>query len=457
MKRCSESTLYISCQGTGISKSLNIVSVSRAKNMHVRICMYEIKDIIPVETSSDWWKYLLGILLLVGLGFLAFWLFKKYYKKPEKAEEIVYTSPIEKATSLLQQLERKELIQRGEIKNYYSELTDIARTYIEEEIHIPAMESTTSELIVSLRNVAKNKKLKLSKETLENLEKVLNQADLVKFAKVKPLDFEIEEDKKRITSTIVTIHKSVPTEVEKEDELEAWNEQQKELARIQKLKKQKQKRIITTIGIISGILMISLISLIYIKGFDYVKDNILGNETKELLEGEWILSEYGNPGVIVETPQVLKRIDAKKVLPKNAYAILKEMQMFEFGALNQKLYIGISTNKFKKETEINFDTVLDGITKNWEKLGAQNILFKQEEFNTDKGVTGVKAYGTMTVIDKNKGESERMYYEILLFKQDGGLQQIIVSHREGDEYGKKIGERIINSAELKQAQQQWKK
>lgn len=433
------------------------VEVADVKVDTLKQKMYEIKDIIPVETSSDWWKYLLGILLLVGLGFLAFWLFKKYYKKPEKAEEIVYTSPIEKATSLLQQLERKELIQRGEIKNYYSELTDIVRTYIEEEIHIPAMESTTSELIVSLRNVAKNKKLKLSKETLENLEKVLNQADLVKFAKVKPLDFEIEEDKKRITSTIVTIHKSVPTEVEKEDELEAWNEQQKELARIQKLKKQKQKRIITTIGIISGILMISLISLIYIKGFDYVKDNILGNETKELLEGEWILSEYGNPGVIVETPQVLKRIDAKKVLPKNAYAILKEMQMFEFGALNQKLYIGISTNKFKKETEINFDTVLDGITKNWEKLGAQNILFKQEEFNTDKGVTGVKAYGTMTVIDKNKGESERMYYEILLFKQDGGLQQIIVSHCEGDEYGKKIGERIINSAELKQAQQQWKK
>jgi len=45
-----------------------------------------------------------------------------------------------------------------------------------------------------------------------------------------------------------------------------------------------------------------------------------------------------------------------------------------------------------------------------------------------------------------------MYYEILLFKQDGGLQQIIVAHREGDESGKKIGERVIKSAELKQAQ-----
>ena len=433
------------------------VEVADVKVDTLKQKMYEIKDVIPVESSSDWWKYLLGILLLVGLGFLAFWLFKKYYKKPEKVEEIVYTSPIEKATSLLQQLERKELIQRGEIKNYYSELTDIARTYIEEEIHIPAMESTTSELIASLRNVAKNKKLKLSKETLENLEKVLNQADLVKFAKVKPLDFEIEEDKKRITSTIVTIHKSVPTVVEKDDELEAWNEQQRELARIQKLKKQKQKRIIVSIGIVSGILIISLISVIFFKGLDYVKDNILGNETKELVEGEWVLSEYGNSGVIVETPKVLKRMDVTKFLPKDAFAVLKEMQMFGYGSLTDSFYVVVSTNKFKKETEVNFDTVLQGITNTWEKIGAQNILFKQEEFNTGKGVTGVKAYGTMTVIDKNKGESERMYYEILLFKQDGGLQQIIVAHREGDEYGKKIGVRIINSAELKQAQQQWKK
>ncbi|WP_298139977.1 BatD family protein [Flavobacterium sp.] len=433
------------------------VEVADVKVDTLKQKMYEIKDIIPVETSSDWWKYLLAFLILVGLGFLAFWLFKKYYKKPEKAEEIVYTSPIEKATSLLQQLERKELIQRGEIKNYYSELTDIARTYIEEEIHIPAMESTTSELIVSLRNVAKNKKLKLSKETLENLEKVLMQADLVKFAKVKPLDFEIEEDKKRITSTIVTIHKSVPTMVEKDDELEAWNEQQRELARIQKLKKQKQKRIIVSIGVVSGVLMISLISLILFKGFDYVKDNILGNETKELVEGEWVLSEYGNPGVIIETPKVLKRMDVTKFLPKDAFAVLKEMQMFGYGSLTDSFYVVVSTNKFKKETEVNFDTVLQGITNTWEKTGAQNILFKQEEFNTGKGVTGVKAYGTMTVIDKENGDSERMYYEILLFKQDGGLQQIIVAHREGDQYGKKIGVRIINSAELKQAQQQWKK
>lgn len=410
--------------------------------------MYDVKDVAQVETSSIWWKYLLGILLLVGIAALAYWLIKKYQNQP-KEEEPVYTSPIEKATSLLQQLETKELWQKGEVKGYYSELTDIVRNYIEEEIEIPAMESTTSELIAELRRVANQKKLKLSKETLENLEKVLMQADLVKFAKVKPLDFEIEEDKKRISSTIVTIHNAIPTVVEETDELEAWNEQQRELARIQKLKKQKQVRIITTIGVVVTIIFISLLTLIYVKGWDYVKDNLIGHPTKELVEGEWIYSEYGNPGVKIETPKVLKRMDASKMLPKETYAVLKEMQMFGYGSMFESFNIVVSTAKFKQETEVNFDTVLEGNTKSWEAMGAQNILFKQEEFNTDKGISGVKAYGTMVMLDKIQNKSQKLYYEILLFKQEGGLQQIVVSYKEGDEYGKLILDRIINSAELK--------
>lgn len=413
--------------------------------------MYDIKDIAQVDSPlGNWWIYILVLLVLAVAGFFIY----KYIKNKQseaKEEAIVFKSPIEKATTLLQQLEGKELWQKGEIKYYYSELTDIARNYIEEEIHIPAMESTTSELIEALRKAAKQQKLKLSNETVENLEKVLKQADLVKFAKVKPLDFEIEEDKKRISNSIVTIHKSIPEIVEVDDELTQWNEQQKELARIQKLKKQKRNRIISTIAILFGMLFLFMCGLIYFKGLDYVKDNVLGHPTKELVEGKWIYSEYGNPGVKVETPKVLKRIDAAKMLPKDAAALIKEMQTFGYGSLLEDFYITVSTVTYKQETQIDLDKTAEGYLKIMESQGAQNIIVKTEDFDTQKGIAGKKAYGTMTVLNKIKGKSTKMYYELLLFSQNGGLQTILVMHREEDKYGQQIAERMLNSVELQTA------
>jgi hypothetical protein len=60
------------------------------------------------------------------------------------------------------------------------------------------MESTTSELITGLRAASVRKKTVSFKDTIANLERVLKQADLVKFAKSKPLDFEITEDRNKI-------------------------------------------------------------------------------------------------------------------------------------------------------------------------------------------------------------------------------------------------------------------
>ena len=428
------------------------VEVNDVKVDTLKQKMYDIKDIAKVNSPlGSWWIYLLILLAIGVIGYFVYKYIKKRQSQP-KVEAIVYTSPIEKATSLLQQLEKKELWQKGEIKNYYSELTDIARNYIEEEIHIPAMESTTSELIEGLRKAAKQKKLKLSNETVENLEKVLKQADLVKFAKVKPLDFEIEEDKKRISSSIVTIHKSIPEIVEDNDELALWNEQQKELARIQKLKKQKRVRIITTIGIVLGMLMLFVLGLIYFKGFDYVKDNFLGHPTKDLVEGEWVFSEYGNPGVKIETPKVLKRMDASKTLPKDAAALIKDMQLFVYGSMLDDFYITVATSSFKQEVQLDLDKAVEGSLKVMESQGAQNIIVKTEEFDTQQGITGKKSYGTMTVLDKVKGKSTKMYYEMLVFGQNNGLQQILILHREDDKYGQQIGERILNSVELKVTQ-----
>jgi hypothetical protein len=101
---------------------------------------------------------------------------------------------------------------------------------------------------------------------------------------------------------------------------------------------------------------------------------------------------------------------------------------------------------------LDLDKAVEGSLKVMESQGAQNIIVKTEEFDTQQGITGKKSYGTMTILDKVKGKSTKMYYEMLVFGQNNGLQQILILHREDDKYGQQIGERILNSVELKVTQ-----
>ncbi|MBA4317894.1 MAG: hypothetical protein C0412_05790 [Flavobacterium sp.] len=423
--------------------------------------MYDIKDIVPVKDGiGDWWKYLLGLLLLAGLGALGYWYFKKRQK--EKIEEEIYKTPIEKATNLLNNLEKKELWQQGEVKAYYSELTDIVRNYIEEAIEIPAMESTTSELIEGLKVASRKKKMKLSQETIENLFVVLKQADLVKFAKSKPLDFEITEDRKKIERAIVTLDKAIPVVVETEDDM-LLNEMQRQEQLKKELQKQRNKRIVIAAVSVFMVLFVTASFFIVTKGFDYVKDNVLGHPSKELLEGEWITSEYGNPSIRINTPKVLTRTDLTKVLPKNGMALIKDMQSFTYGSLGDNFYIMVSTLQYKKDpsageqaeqTQIDLPKSLESALQSLEAQGAQNMIVKQEDFETNEGaIKGIKGYGTFSKIDGENQSSTKFYYETLIFGQEGGLQQIIIVHEEGDKYANEISEKILNSVELQKAQQ----
>ncbi len=434
-----------------LSDSL-LVEVTNVQVDTLKQKMYDIKDIVPADNSiGDWWKYLLCLLVLGGLGAFVYWYIKK--RKGEKEIAEIFKTPIEKATSLLNKLEKKELWQHGEIKEYYSELTDIVRNYIEEAIEIPAMESTTSELIEGLKIASLKKKMKLSKETIENLFTVLKQADLVKFAKSKPLDFEITEDRKKIERAIVTLDKSIPVVVDETDDDMLLNEMQRQKQLKKEVQQQKKKRIQITVLSVLLVFFATTTFFIVTKGFDYVIDNIFGNSSKELLEGEWIRSDYGNPAVRVETPEVLKRVDLTKTLPSNGMALIKEMQSFAYGSLADNFYIMVSTLKYKKEGEIDLSKSLDGALQSIESQGAQNMIVKQEEFETKEGIKGIKGYGTFSKIDDVNKNSSKLYYEALLFSQEGGLQQIIIFHEEGDTYANEISERILSSVELQNTKQ----
>ncbi|MEN2486750.1 hypothetical protein AAYQ05_03015 [Flavobacterium sp. B11] len=426
------------------------VEVANVKVDTLQQKMYDIKDISTVDEGiGNWWIYVLIALVIIGIGAFVYWYVKK--RQLKKIEEEVYKTPIEKATSLLNNLEQKELVQKGEIKEYYSELTDIARNYIEEAIHIPAMESTTSELISAIRDASTKKKMTLTPETVENLERVLRQADLVKFAKSKPLEFEIKEDKNKIQKVILTLDNAIPTEVPEDIEDQLLNEAQRQKQIQAQLKKQRNARIGYAVAAIILLLFATTTFFVVTKGFNYVKDNIIGHPSKELLEGEWVKSAYGNPAVIIETPKVLKRLDAQKALPKEAMALIKEMQLFAYGSLIDNFYVTVSTSKFKQPTDIDLSKTLEGTLKIIEAQGGQNIIVKQEDFQTNEGIQGIKGYGTMTVLNPATKTSTKAYYELLLFKQDQGLQQILILHEEGDTYANEITTRILNSVELQRA------
>ena len=150
--------------------------------------MKDINDIKPVEDvpfnlldwlPDYWWAWLLG-LLLIGAGI---WAYRKYYKKginplkPSKKR----LPPYEEAMINLQNLKAAQLWQQGQEKEYFTGLTDILRVYIDRRFHINAVEMTSSQIINTL------KKNEETKAVNEQLEMILEIADIVKFANARPL------------------------------------------------------------------------------------------------------------------------------------------------------------------------------------------------------------------------------------------------------------------------------
>jgi len=425
-------------QTDSVALEVNNIKVDTLKQK-----MFDIKPLANTKSNYDVWIYfILTLLILGGIGYGIWWYIKKSSQQSVDSTPKVVITPIERATSELQNLEKKELLKRGAVKEYYSELSDIARTYIEEAIHIPAKESTTSELIEAMRNAVLRKKMLLKQETFEQLEEVLRAADLVKFAKSRPLDFEIAQDRTRIENTIVVIDKSIPEEKpEDEDHTQRWIEEQRK-------KKEKRRRTIIIISSAAAVLLL----LVGVSVF-YVKDKLFGTPTKELLEGQWIKSEYGNPGITVETPKVLKRLNVAGMVPKDAAALIRDMNLFGYGAMFDDFYVEVSTISYNQQTEIDLNATTEEVIKVWESRGASNIIIKSEDFNTDKGITGLRSYGNMTLPNPLTKKPVRSYYELFFFKQQGGLQQVLVIHREGDPYGMQILDRIKKSIELRSLNQ----
>ena len=185
-----------------------------------------------------------------------------------------------------------------------------------------------------------------------------------------------------------------------------------------------------------------------ITGFDNLKDKVLGNEVRDLAEGRWYKSEYGNPAVILETPEILMRTEID--IPEGENIVATSANVFSAGGLTEPLYVMVNTTQTKNsQEEVNLDPLMDAALSELERRGALNMIVKREEFSTEKGITGLKAHGNFNVsVGNNKVLKDQSYYELLLFAQQNGVQTVLIVYQNDGRFSVGIKDRIINSVEL---------
>lgn len=398
--------------------------------------MHDIKAQIGGETDTDkLWKYIVAIVLCFLAGLAAYFIIKRIQNK-NLTEEDLYKTPLERVTKKLQLLDSKRLVLNGDVKSYYSEMTDVIRDYIEEVFEIPAKESTTSEVIQMLFQTIQSKKLQLSKESINDLKRVLQTADLVKFAKSEPMMNEIEQDRRASEVISVSIDKAIPR----------FSEEQSERVKLRerRFKKRQQMRLWIPIGVTTLLLFATCI--VYIvqavrSGYEW---SIFASN-KSLYEREWVTSDYGFPAVILSTPEALTRVQMPQSDKEKQQS---QTSVFAYSNLKTQLIIAVGTTATQTNDSINLDQMLKyKLDLTAKQYGAKDVTYNAEEF-TQNGVRGIRGTGTLVAQNFISGEAIKMQYDMYVFVQQNGIQEVSVLFKEGDEYGAKIDQRIIESIQL---------
>lgn len=140
---------------------------------------FSIKEILPLI------YLILGIVaLIVGLYFLVRYLRNRPKEDKPQIVQKKQIPPHIKALKSLEDLRLKRLSEQGLKKQYYSELSEIVWIYLEERFSITACEMTTEEILEQMKRCSE-----ISVSDFENLKKMFDISDLVKFAKYESDDF----------------------------------------------------------------------------------------------------------------------------------------------------------------------------------------------------------------------------------------------------------------------------
>ncbi len=148
-----------------------------------------IKDLIkaPLTFMDVFWPWGAISITLIAI-IIGVILYLKYRKKvPPPPKPTIQIPAHVWALEELSKLKAESLWQKGDIKGYYTRISDIFRQYVELRFQQPALESTTPEIM------SRMKLLGIETIVLEHIHTTLKLADYVKFAKAKPVEQDHED------------------------------------------------------------------------------------------------------------------------------------------------------------------------------------------------------------------------------------------------------------------------
>lgn len=405
---------------------------------------------------DDFKKYiywLLGGLLLIGL-LLYFFVFRK--KKQEEIKEIEpLIPPYEEAIEKLKSLDNKLLWQNNKIKQYYSELTDIVRNYLGRDIEIPTLELTSNEIVDLVINENRNKSLDLTKDSITNIDSLLKSADLVKFAKLKPLAQDIEFDRKKAEQII----KEVKPKVEKyRHKIEIEESKLLEERKINKPIKQspvteskKNNRLQNKKNMQKTGFVIFLIVFLFVGFFVGKKAvNFVSKKfdvtTEKLAKGNWKYYTYGNPTVTIESPVEVPKENLSGLMTEEVKQYVTSMDVYSYKNLLNNLQIAVATSVYIPKIQANLEGAVNGaIMKIQQQPNISNLKHTVEAY--DK-------FGVESAILQGSYKENAIYKEFksVVIPEKNTIRIIVVSYKKDDEKGKEVCDRIINSIKIKNAE-----
>ncbi|WP_077154271.1 BatD family protein [Bacteroides bouchesdurhonensis] len=156
---------------------------------------------------EDWYGLIAcSFLALPLLGLLIYLIIRIRDNKPiiRKIKVEPKLPPHQAALQEIERIKNEKVWQKGQPKEYYTELTDIIRTYIRDRFGFNALEMTSSEIIDKLLEIK-------DKEAISDLKFLFQTADLVKFAKHAP---QINENDMNLINAVDFINETKQPEEE---------------------------------------------------------------------------------------------------------------------------------------------------------------------------------------------------------------------------------------------------